>query len=218
MVYTITFVPFALALDIGPLTVDMDPEQSFITRTITNSSAQSKVYTIKANKLTNPSSSGKAQPIENGELLYAPKQFTLQPGHKQNIKLYYKGATDTVERYYKIIFTEASAAISKPVSIHTNTQSNIEMNISLESILVVRPRELSFDYAIDNINGSIKNTGNTYFEVMVKNGCNQPDTDADSKYLLPGESYQNPKLKGDVNHKIIIFNGKFITIGNACSN
>lgn len=83
-------------------------------------------------------------------------------------------------------------------------------------ILVVRPRQVHFQYQLNQTEGSITNTGNTYFEFMVKQGCEQPDMEADSKYLLPGETYRNTKISQSGNQKLIVYQSRFIAVGKDC--
>ena len=69
----------AAALDIGAMTLAMAPEQEFITRTLTNNSASPKLYDIQMEKISDPTARGRTLPTVPGELLFAPRRFTLQP-------------------------------------------------------------------------------------------------------------------------------------------
>lgn len=207
----------AAAIDIGAMTVAMAPKQEFIARTLTNNSTSPKVYEVQMEKISDPTARGRTLPTVPGELLFAPKRFTLHARQAQNVKLYYKGPADSQERYYRITFTESPAA---QVDDGTQTQhrGTVEVKLALQSILVVRPRQSRFAYQLDLAQSSITNTGNTYFEFMIKKGCEQPDHEAESKYLLPGESYQNHKIGKTGNLHVIIYQQQFIPLGNECWN
>jgi hypothetical protein len=51
---------------------------------------------------------------------------------------------------------------------------------------------------------------------MVKRGCQQADSEADSKYLLPGETYHNPGINQPGNQKLIVYQSRFIPVGKDC--
>ena len=205
----------AAAIDIGAMTVAMTPKQEFIARTLTNNSTSPKVYEVQMEKISDPTARGRTLPTVPGELLFAPKRFTLHARQAQNVKLYYKGPADSQERYYRITFTESPAA---QVDDGTQTQhrGTVEVKLALQSILVVRPRQSRFAYQLDSTQSSITNTGNTYFEFMVKQGCDQPDGQADSKYLLPGETYHNSRINQPGNQKLIVYQSRFIPVGKDC--
>ncbi|VFB11239.1 putative fimbrial protein TcfA [Aeromonas salmonicida] len=214
----LTLIAFSwptFAIDIGAATTIMAPSDDFLTKTVTNNNTTTKVYEVKVQKITNPTANG--QPIEMpaGELLYSPKRFVLSAGQQQNVKVFYKGESDHQERYYWLTFVESPTAqlVTGKKNAATGTQ---EMKLALQSILVVRPRQVHFQYQLNQTEGSITNTGNTYFEFMVKQGCEQPDMEADSKYLLPGETYRNTKISQSGNQKLIVYQSRFIAVGKDC--
>ncbi|HDX8444584.1 fimbria/pilus periplasmic chaperone [Aeromonas hydrophila] len=205
----------AMAIDIGAMTIAMAPNEEFIARTVTNNSGSPKVYEVQMEKISNPTATGTSVPTVPGELLFAPKRFTLHAKRMQNVKLYYKGPADGQERYYRITFTESPAA-QFDESGQARRRGALEMRLALQSTLVVRPRQVVFDYQLNEGNQMIINSGNTYFEFMVKQGCEQPDSDATSKYLLPGERWHNNSIGKQGNQYMIIYQNKFIPIGKAC--
>lgn len=209
------FASQATAIDIGAMTVAMDQKEEFTTRTVTNNSGAPKVYEVQMEKISDPTARGRAVPTIPGELLFAPKRFTLHARHAQNVKFYYKGPADDHERYYRITFTESPAAQVNEGS-QTQHRGTVEVKLALQSILVVRPRQSRFEYQLDPAKGSITNTGNTYFEFMVKQGCQQADSEADSKYLLPGETYHNSRIGQPGNQKLIVYQSRFIQVGKEC--
>ncbi|WP_421251478.1 fimbria/pilus periplasmic chaperone [Aeromonas sp. 600584] len=214
----LTFVAFSwptFAIDIGTATTVMASSDDFLAKTVTNNNTTTKVYEVKVKKITNPTTSGQAIDMPAGELLYSPKRFVLSAGQQQNVKVFYKGLEDHQERYYWLTFIESPTAqlATQEVSDVTGTQ---EMKVALQSILVVRPRRVRFEYQLNLVEASITNTGNTYFEFMVKQGCEQPDSEADSKYLLPGETYKNPRIGQAGNQKLIVYQSRFIPVGKDC--
>lgn len=63
---------------------------------------------------------------------------------------------------------------------------NIVPSVSMSTILIVRPRKTRFQYEINEATGTIKNTGNTYFRVILQKGCNGDDESSTQFYMLPG--------------------------------
>ncbi|MDM5150751.1 fimbria/pilus periplasmic chaperone [Aeromonas salmonicida] len=207
--------PQAWAIDIGPMTAIMEHDEEFISRTVTNNASTPKLYELAAYRITSPTADEAILPMAPGELLFAPKRFVLHPDQRQHVKLYYKGPGDRQERYYRVVFTEVPVA-QAGTSDNAGKRSSVEMTIALQSILVVRPRQERFEYRLDQEAGSITNTGNSFFEFMVKQGCDQPDSMADSKYLLPGETYRNPKISQSGNQKLIVHQSRFVRVGKDC--
>ncbi|WP_421324639.1 fimbria/pilus periplasmic chaperone [Aeromonas sp. 604176] len=216
LLFIYIFPVLAFAFDIGPMTANMAPGLTMLTRTVTNMSDKPKAYLVSAVRISNPKANGIELPMKSGELLFAPKRFLLAPRGTENVKLYYKGPNDNKERYYRVTFTESPAAQKDTQLRNSSSAAALDINIALQSVLVVRPRKVKMDYQADLVKGLITNTGNTYFEFMVKEGCHQSDSVADSKFLLPGETYHNKKIKEDSNQKFIVYDDKFIPIGNEC--
>lgn len=212
----LTILPLpTMSIDIGSMTAIMEPTKDFMARTITNNSSSPKIYELDVERLSDPTIKGVKISMEPGELLFTPKRFTLHSRKVQNVKFYYKGQSDSKERYYRVTFTESPAA-QVDNGEQVLRRGTVAMKLALQSILVVRPRQVRFEYQLNPGGASITNTGNTFFEFMVKQGCEQPDSEADSKYLLPGETYQNPKIGKAGNQHIIIYQQRFIPLGKEC--
>ncbi len=94
------------------------------------------------------------------------------------------GLGDDIERYYRVIFKET------PVTVFPRRMEQKKLNIvpsvSMSTILIVRPRKTRFQYEINEATGTIKNTGNTYFRVILQKGCNGDDESSTQFYMLPG--------------------------------
>lgn len=212
---TFLFNTQSWAIDIGPMTAIMESKEGFVARTVTNNASKNKLYELSAYRITSPKADEALLPMSPGELLFSPKRFMLQPNQRQHVKLYYHGPSDRQERYYRVVFAEVPVA--QAVTLDSiGKGSTVEVIVVMESILVVRPRDELFEYRLDKIEGSITNIGNTFFEFMVKQGCDQPDSVADNKYLLPGETYRNLKISQSGNQKLIVHQSRFIPVGKDC--
>ncbi len=145
------------SIDIGATTTVMEPSDDFLTKTITNNNETTKVYEVQTKKITNPTVNGLPLDMPAGELLYSPKRFVLHAGQQQNVKIFYKGTTDHQERYYWLTFVESPTAqlATQENATATGTQ---EMKLALQSILVVRPRQVHFQYQLNQTEGNIINT------------------------------------------------------------
>ncbi|MFM5536069.1 fimbria/pilus periplasmic chaperone [Aeromonas veronii] len=203
------------AIDIGPMTAVMESSQTFISRTITNNDNAPKIYEIRVSKISNPTANGQQIDMIKGELLFSPKRFILHPNQVQNVKFYYKGALDHHERYFRVSFIESPTA-QNDKDEEGIRRGTLEVKLELQSILVIRPNKIDFSYKINKNLSTITNTGNTFFEFMIKDGCEQSEGIADSKYLLPGDTYHNIKISGNKNHKFIVFQSRFIQVDNDC--
>jgi hypothetical protein len=87
--------------------------------------------------------------------------------------------------------------------------------IAMDTILVVRPRKINLAYSIDERNGILKNTGNTFFKVIVHRGCHSTDDEAVMRYVLPGETWHSSELKTQ-NRKFIVALQKYLPVGQGC--
>ena len=66
--------------------------------------------------------------------------------------------------------------------------------IAMDTILVVRPRNINLAYTIDEANGTLKTLG-ILFKIIVHQGCNSTDDEATMRYVLPGETRRSSELK-----------------------
>ncbi|AEN65567.1 hypothetical protein Entas_2840 [Enterobacter soli] len=204
----------AHALYLDSTIYDMAADKPFISKRIFNDSKKQNVYSISAVKIDKPGPGGeRRESIEEGELLFAPLNFSLAPDAGEYFKIFYRGPQDDKERYYRVQFTEM------PVTLfperNTGKKSEAIPAIALDTILVVRPRKVDLRYTLDEQAGILKNTGNTFFKIIVQKGCNSTDDEATIRYVLPGETYNSPGLKSQ-NKKFIVALQKYLPIGNGC--
>jgi hypothetical protein len=59
--------------------------------------------------------------------------------------------------------------------------------VVMDTILVVRPREVRFKWSFDRAAGTVSNTGNTWFKLLIKPGCDTTEEEGDAWYLRPGD-------------------------------
>lgn len=209
---------YANALYIESEVFSLESNKTFFSRTYLNNTDRTNLYKIHIYKIEKPGGKEKDEvklPIENGEVLYTPLQKILLPNEHEFFKLFYKGPSDNKERYYRIIIEETPVNL---VPYNENTkQPLIVPTVGLNTVMVIRPRELHFSYDHNNVLGTIKNTGNTYFRLHLNDNCDSPDETAKILQLLPGESYQNEWLKKEHQQFIIAFD-RFISLENNCSS
>ncbi|CAI6173667.1 hypothetical protein DJICPGNB_07355 [Escherichia coli] len=86
---------------------------------------------------------------------------------------------------------------------------------SLDTILVVRPRQVQFKWSFDKVTGTVSNTRNTWFKLLIKPGCDSTEEEGDAWYLRPGDVVHQPELRQPGNH-YLVYNDKFIKISDSC--
>lgn len=97
----------ARALYLDSTIFDMAADKSFISKRVFNDSHKQNIYSISAVKIDKPGPGGeRRQAIEEGELLFAPLNFSLAPDAGEFFKIFYRGPQDDKERYYRVQFTE----------------------------------------------------------------------------------------------------------------
>lgn len=77
---------------------------------------------------------------------------------------------------------------------------NIVPSVSMSTILIVRPRKTRFQYEINEATGTIKNTGNTYFRVILQKGCNGDDESSTVLYAagIAGQALRRRIATGNI--------------------
>ncbi|EGW97590.1 hypothetical protein ECSTECDG1313_0659 [Escherichia coli STEC_DG131-3] len=87
--------------------------------------------------------------------------------------------------------------------------------VVMDTILVVRPRQVQFKWSFDKVTGTVSNTGNTWFKLLIKPGCDSTEEEGDAWYLRPGDVVRQPELRQPGNH-YLVYNDKFIKISDSC--
>ncbi|MFC0226662.1 fimbrial protein [Serratia aquatilis] len=201
----------AIYLSSGVFTLESG--SSFFSRQFVNNTQNTNLYVISAYRINKPGVDERPLPVENGEILYTPLKKMVEPGGWEYFKIFYRGAADDRERYYRIVIKEIPAnAIAIP---NQSKMPLVTPTVALDTILVIRPRQMRFTYHYDPRSGQLKNTGNSYFRVMIHQSCDAKDDIAKVFNLLPGESYIGEDLRGQHRKFIIAFN-KYIHLGEQC--
>jgi P pilus assembly chaperone PapD len=202
------------AISVGNLTFSLGAEESFAAKRVLNNNQSARLYQVSVVGIDRPGGKEVRSRPADGELLFAPRQLTLQAGEGEYFKFYYHGPQDNRERYYRVSFRE----IPTRNRVERNTAGaavSIDPVVVVETILAVRPRQVDFKWAFDRRAGTVSNSGNTWFKLLIKPGCGATEEDGDAWYLRPGDVVRQAALRqpGD---KYIIYNDQFIKISNDC--
>ncbi len=206
------FYSNAYALYINSDISSMESGQEFFSKPYINDTKKTNLYNFSAYQIDKPGNNEHGQPIQNGEIIFTPLKKILLPNEQEFFKIFYRGEEDNKERYYKIIISET------PLDMRNDDEQKKQPlfypTVSLETYFVVRPKNPDFKYDLNQNEGLLKNTGNTYFRVLLHENC---EVDDDSTpymlYLLPNQVYQDARLKKKSRKYIVIFD-KYYPIGN----
>lgn len=203
-----------MAISIGTLTFSLASDKTFVAKRVLNNNPSARLYQITIVGIDKPGEKeSRARPAD-GELLFSPRQLTLQPGEGEYFKFYYHGPQDNRERYYRVSFREIPTH-SRTGSRGAGGSVSADPIIIMETILVVRPRQVNFAWHFDPVTGSVSNTGNTWFKLIIKPGCQASEEEGDAWYLRPGDTVSR-KLLQQPGRKYIIYNEKFIKLSDEC--
>ncbi|WP_299998511.1 fimbria/pilus periplasmic chaperone [uncultured Cedecea sp.] len=201
------------AIYIGDLTFSLPSDQEFVAKRIVNNNKSARLYQVSIIGIDSPSQQEVSTRPADGELLFAPRQLVLQAGQSEYYKFYYHGPKDNKERYYRVTFREIPTQHGEITN--NNGKISLEPIITVDSIMVVRPREVNFKWHYDAASGTVANTGNTWFKLLIKPGCQTTEEEGDAYYVKPGKTVRVPALREKGNH-FIVYNNKFIKISDSC--
>lgn len=212
MILLSSFYNNAFALYINSDISSIDSGKEFFSKPYINDTKKTNLYNFSAYKIDRPGNQEHGTPINNGEIIFTPLKKILLPGEQEYFKIFYRGQSDETERYYKIIISET------PLDMRNDDEEKKQPlfypTISLETYFVVRPKNPNFKYALNSNQGVLKNTGNTYFRVLLHESCNaNDDSEPYMFYLLPNQEFKDPRLKKKSRKYIVIFD-KFYSVGN----
>jgi P pilus assembly chaperone PapD len=207
---------YASAINVGTLTFAMDQDQSFTAKRVLNNNRSARIYQVTLRAIDRPGDSETRSKPADGELLFAPRQLQLQAGQSEYYKFFYRGPQDNRERYYRVSFREIPTRLFDPAG-QKATGVTLEPIVVMDTILVVRPRQTNFAYRLDSLRGTVTNTGNTYFKLLIKPGCDSTDEEGVTEYLRPGDTLTHAGIR-QKGQKFIIYNDKFISIDKSCLN
>ena len=206
--------PLAQAISVGNLTFSLPAEADFASKRVVNNNKSARLYRIAVSAIDRPGGREvRSRPVD-GELLFAPRQLVLQAGESEYFKFYYHGPRDNRERYYRVSFREIP---TRNLTRRSPTGGEVSMEpvVVMDTILVVRPREVQFKWSFDKAAGTVSNTGNTWFKLLIKPGCDSTEEEGDAWYLRPGDVVRQPALRQPGNH-YLVYNDKFIKISDTC--
>ncbi|HEM8735097.1 TPA: fimbria/pilus periplasmic chaperone [Klebsiella aerogenes] len=204
----------AQAMSVGNLTFSLSPEAAFVAKRVVNNNKSSRLYQVAVSAIERPGGKEVRSRPADGELLFAPRQMTLQAGEGEYFKFYYHGPKDNRERYYRVMFREVPS-FNHVARKATGAGVSMEPVVVMDTILVVRPRDAHFKWTLDRASGALSNTGNTWFKLLIKPGCSTTEEEGDAWYLRPGDVVRQPGLRQPGNH-YIVYNEKFIKITDDC--
>ncbi|EES0915936.1 TPA: fimbria/pilus periplasmic chaperone [Escherichia coli] len=206
--------PLTQAISVGNLTFSLPSETDFVSKRVVNNNKSARIYRIAISAIDSPGSSElRTRPVD-GELLFAPRQLALQAGESEYFKFYYHGPQDNRERYYRVSFREVPTRNQTRRS-PTGGEVSTEPVVVMDTILVVRPRQVQFKWSFDQVTGTVSNIGNTWFKLLIKPGCDSTEEEGDAWYLRPGDVVHQPELRQPGNH-YLVYNDKFIKISDSC--
>lgn len=195
--------PLTQAISVGNLTFSLPSETDFVSKRVVNNNKSARIYRIAISAIDSPGSSElRTRPVD-GELLFAPRQLALQAGESEYFKFYYHGPQDNRERYYRVSFREVPTRNLTKRS-PTGGEVSTEPVVVMDTILVVRPRQVQFKWSFDQVTGTVSNTGNTWFKLLIKPGCDSTEEEGDAWYLRPEDVVHQPELRQPGNHYLSI--------------
>ncbi|MCW9445980.1 fimbria/pilus periplasmic chaperone [Klebsiella oxytoca] len=207
------FLPvIAHAISVGDMTFSMAPDAEFVAKRVVNHNKTARLYGVSVIGIDRPGGNEIRSRPADGELLFAPRQFTLQAGMQEYFKFYYRGPQDNRERYYRVVFREIPTLDTLKRN-KAGARISLEPVVVVDTILVVRPRQVNFKWSFDKSAGTVTNTGNTWFRLLARREVNDREEDGESWYLRPGDTVKHTILRHD-GDKYIIYNDKFIKLTN----
>ncbi len=138
-----------------------------------NNNKSARLYRIAVSAIDRPGGSEvRSRPVD-GELLFAPASWCCRQ-ESEYFKFYYHGPRDNRERYYRVSFREIP---TRNLTRRSPTGGEVSMEpvVVMDTILVVRPREVQFKWSFDKVAGTVSNTGNTWFKLLIKPGCDSTE-------------------------------------------
>lgn len=78
-----------LAISVGNLTFSLGAEESFVAKRVLNNNPSARLYQISVVGIDRPGGNEVRSRPADGELLFAPRQLTLQAGQGEYFKFYY---------------------------------------------------------------------------------------------------------------------------------
>lgn len=202
------------AISVGNLTFSLSSEDEFAAKRVINNNKSTRLYQVSVFAIDRPGRKEMRSRPADGELLFAPRQMTLQAQESEYFKFYYHGLKDNRERYYRVSFREIPTRNHMARNAFGGAVS-MDPVVVVETILVVRPRQAQFKWVYDRTAGTVSNTGNTWFKLLIKPGCDTKEEEGDAWYLRPGDVVRQATLRQPGNH-YIVYDERFIKMTDDC--
>jgi len=178
------------AISVGDITSIVEPNQTLLSKEVENTTDVARFVGLKIYRISSPMADGEVIPMESkSEILSSPSGLVLPGSAKDVFKITYQGPSDDKERYYRLSWIDAPVADAGKESADKGAQATTSAQIN--TILVVSPRQEKFDYVYAD--GTVKNTGNSSFRLVVAGTCLDEANDKDKKgcreryYVMPGK-------------------------------
>jgi len=209
------FAPLkVIAISFDSVIYTMESHQKWINKKLYNDTKRTNIYEISINEIDKPGVGGENRKKNtNGDIIFTPLRMTVESNSAENFKIFYRGPEDNSERYYRVNFKETPLSIIKNGGEKKKT--GVVPIVGIDTLLIVRPRAINFSYKINEATGVLINDGNTFFKIILHNGCNSSDDQSTQLYLLPGDRYESVALKSN-NKKFIVAFDKFTKLGTGC--
>lgn len=151
--------PLAQAISVGNLTFSLPAEADFASKRVVNNNKSARLYRITVSAIDRHGGSEvRSRPVD-GELLFAPPAGAAGRGERI-FQILLSWAADNRERYYRVSFREIP---TRNLTRRSPTGGEVSMEpvVVMDTITVVRPREVQFKWSFDKAAGTVSNTGNT---------------------------------------------------------
>ncbi|XDZ50312.1 hypothetical protein AB8Q18_08900 [Neisseriaceae bacterium CLB008] len=178
----------AQAISVGEITALIHTDQTMLAKEIENTVDGARLVSLSIERISSPMEGGEALPLSSAsEILSTPANLILPGKGKDVFRIFYDGPKDDQERYYRLNWQDNPVqedGLSKSAKAATATTS-----ASIGTILVVAPRQETFDYEYQN--GAVYNRGNVTFRVVAFGPCKTPNpsgqkTCHERYYVMPG--------------------------------
>ncbi|HDX8346002.1 TPA: hypothetical protein RQM99_002405 [Aeromonas dhakensis] len=186
------------AINVGSITTFIDSADDNVSKEIENNSEQARLVTVSIERISSPEEGGITIPMEmDGELLLSPSRLLLPAKAKNNVRFFYKGLEDDIERYYRITWRDTSLSVDE--QRNGRRQAMATTSAQIGTILVVSPRKSSFNYTLKH--SVLTNLGNTSYRVIAYGVCldDRSKQCKETYYDLPGKARTFQRV--DVTHK-----------------
>ncbi len=91
----------------------------------------------------------------------------------------------------------------------------MEPVVVMDTILVVRPREVQFKWSFDKVGRDGEQHRQYRFKLLIKPGCDSTEEGGTRGICVPGTWVRQPALRQPGNH-YLVYNDKFIKISDTC--